>query len=891
MKRFKHHHFALTALGALALTACSQTPSSLTTTDQAVKGQAAAGFYVSNGKLVDPNGVPFLFQGINYPFSWYDSSKRPTSNDFAAMRAKGANNVRIVLSSGCRGWHKSSAAEVSSLINMAKANKMVAVLEVHDTTGYGEDGGACTLDNAANYWLEVKSALVGQEAYAIVNIGNEPWGNNNPGGWIGATKSAIQKLRSNGIKNTLMIDGPNWGQDWSNTMKNNARDVWNSDVDKNMIFSIHMYGSYKDSGSANGYIDSFVSQGLPLVVGEFANYQGGNNIDAYAIMSASRKVNGYIGWSWSGNGGGDIPLDMVNNFDANSPTPWGNIIFNDLRTSKVATHLDTVTPPPPPPPTGGITKTGERCGEWDKIQVGPYIYVNNTWGSYKTTGWKQCLQIGTNSAGQTVYGWNWNWPGWDKTVYSYPEIIYGYKPWDNMTSTDPRFPMKVNGMPNVQMTWDVTATRTGHYDFAPEIWLTNVPGDGPAKLANITTEIMIWLDYDAAAAPSDTRWGTATIDGVNYDIYTMNITASGASWKFIAYKGPAGRNSGTLNVDKFVKDAVAQGLANGEHYMSGIEFGDESSGGTGDVWVNKFEVKVNTTPTNNAPTVSLTAPTEGQNFAAGTTVNVAANASDSDGTVTKVDFYVDNVLKLSDTTAPYTYAATGLTTGAHSIKATATDNGGLSSSVTRNITVGTVNTPPTLSVSSPTEGQSFTAGSTVNVAATATDSDGVAKVEFYVDNVLKLSDTVAPYAYSAAGLTAGAHSVRVVATDTKGAATTVTRNFSLGTTPPPTGACKVVYTKQNDWGTGATVNLDITNTGTTAVSNWTFGWSFAGTEKVRDLWNGTFTQTGQSVSVKPASWNGTINPGQTIQVGYNVDYTGTLNAPATFTLNGQACSK
>ncbi|WP_051964824.1 Ig-like domain-containing protein, partial [Deinococcus misasensis] len=463
--------------------------------------------------------------------------------------------------------------------------------------------------------------------------------------------------------------------------------------------------------------------------------------------------------------------------------------------------------------TGPVT---EYCTDFHTIRVGNYIYVNNTWGSAKTNGqpYKQCLQERTVN-GVKQYGWNWNWPGYDPTVYAYPEIVYGWKPWDTMTSTDPRFPMKINGMPNVQMTWDVEGTRTGHYDFAPEIWFTSTPGDGAARPQDITTEIMLWLDYDAGTNPAGSKVATSVIDGVTYDVYKARISGGGATWDYLAYKGPAGRNTGSISITKFAQDAVAKGLANGEHYMSGVEFGDESSGGTGNIWVKKYEITVGTA--NVAPTVAISSPTEGQSFVSGSTVNVTATASDTDGTVSKVDFYVDGVLKLSDTTAPYTYAATGLTAGAHAIRAVATDNGGASSSVTRNITIQ-ANAAPTLSVSTPTEGQNFATGTTVNVSATATDSDGVAKVEFFVDGVLKATSTLAPYSYAATGLTSGAHTVRVVATDTKGAASTVTRNITVGTVNTPPTLSVTSPTEGQSFAAGASINMAATATDSDGVA-------------------------------------------------------------------------
>jgi hypothetical protein len=77
---------------------------------------------------------------------------------------------------------------------------------------------------------------------------------------------------------------------------------------------------------------------------------------------------------------------------------------------------------------------------------------------------------------------------------------------------------------------------------------------------------------------------------------------------------------------------------------------------------------------NPPPTVSLTAPTNGQNFAAGAAVALAANASDN-GAVARVEFRVNGTLVGTDTTAPYQASATGLANGTHTATATAFDNG------------------------------------------------------------------------------------------------------------------------------------------------------------------------------------------------------------------------
>ena len=55
------------------------------------------------------------------------------------------------------------------------------------------------------------------------------------------------------------------------------------------------------------------------------------------------------------------------------------------------------------------------------------------------------------------------------------------------------------------------------------------------------------------------------------------------------------------------------------------------------------------------PLVTLTQPTDGATFSAPATVNLAATASDADGTVTKVEFFNGTAKLGEDTTAPYSF--------------------------------------------------------------------------------------------------------------------------------------------------------------------------------------------------------------------------------------------
>src|SRR5690606_28397483 len=159
---------------------------------------------------------------------------------------------------------------------------------------------------------------------------------------------------------------------------------------------------------------------------------------------------------------------------------------------------------------------------------------------------------------------------------------------------------------------------------------------------------------------------------------------------------------------------------------------------------------------NAGPTVSLTSPKSDAQFAVGSSVSMAATAADSDGTITKVEFYNGTTLLGTDTSAPYSYTWTNVKAGEYNITAKATDNKGAAatSSVVK-IKVAS-NAAPTVSLTSPKSDTQFAVGSSVSMAANAADSDGkIAKVEFYNGTTLLSTDTSAPYSYTWTNVRAG----------------------------------------------------------------------------------------------------------------------------------------
>lgn len=300
------------------------------------QAEQATGLTVRDGRLVESTGSDFVMRGINHAHTWYPDRTK----SLADIKATGANTVRVVLSDGHR-WSKNSPEDVAAIVAQCKANRLICVLEVHDTTGYGEDAAAGTLDHAADYWIGLQSVLTGEENYIVINIGNEPWGNTDPAGWTEPTKAAVKKLRAAGFEHTLMVDAPNWGQDWQGVMRANAKSVYEADATGNLLFSIHMYSVYDTAAKVDDYLQAFVDAGLPIAIGEFGGPadQWGDPAEDAMLAAAERLDLGYLAWSWSGNT--DPILDMTTNFDPNQLTAWGERVIKGpdgiAATSKEAT--------------------------------------------------------------------------------------------------------------------------------------------------------------------------------------------------------------------------------------------------------------------------------------------------------------------------------------------------------------------------------------------------------------------------------------------------------------------------------------------------------------------------------------------------------------------------
>ncbi len=106
-------------------------------------------------------------------------------------------------------------------------------------------------------------------------------------------------------------------------------------------------------------------------------------------------------------------------------------------------------------------------------------------------------------------------------------------------------------------------------------------------------------------------------------------------------------------------------------------------------------------------------------------------------------------------------------------------------------------------------------------------------------------------------------------------------------TPTPTtttsgsGTCSGTYSVVNSWSGGFQAQVVVKNTGSGTLNSWALGWTFPGSQAITDLWAGSYTQSGEKVTVNNLSYDGSLAPGATATVGFTAN--GASASPSSVT--------
>lgn len=347
---------------------------------------------VKDGNLLDPNGNTFIFRG-----AVIDSTLAPERvvQGIKDIAAAGANAVQVEINANMYGSTPPiSGAQLRTIIDTCKTNKIICVLEPNDVAGYPDFANAGIPATAGLFWstwpADIREAIIGQHDYIMLGFGNQSLAPMSAGEYINRMMTYLEDFNHPLLRNfVIVVDGSGWSQDADKAMLELAKQMAPrvGSTLPHLIYSVDMFDTYLTPESVRNYIAEFTAAGFPLVIGGFgptAYYHPNNtsprpavvyDLPEDAVMQYAQQYGvGYFGWSWSGNK--NSALDLVSNWSANNFTPWGNLLFNGTNgikaTAKPASIFNASSSsassssvPANQPPVAAITYNLEyvRCGQ------------------------------------------------------------------------------------------------------------------------------------------------------------------------------------------------------------------------------------------------------------------------------------------------------------------------------------------------------------------------------------------------------------------------------------------------------------------------------------------------------------------------------------------------
>lgn len=168
--------------------------------------------------------------------------------------------------------------------------------------------------------------------------------------------------------------------------------------------------------------------------------------------------------------------------------------------------------------------------------------------------------------------------------------------------------------------------------------------------------------------------------------------------------------------------------------------------------------------------VSITNPLDGNAFPSGEQITVNVDASAEVGNITQVELLRNGRSVAVSTAFPFTFelfSEGNSSPGQYTVTAIATDNRGNTARDSISITIAS--DPPSVAISSPSNGDTLNLGQTLTITAQASsETKNISQVEFIVNGQNIGTDTTQPYSISFTPTVEGENTIQVFATDTEG---------------------------------------------------------------------------------------------------------------------------
>jgi cellulose 1,4-beta-cellobiosidase len=525
------------------------------------------------------------------------------------------------------------------------------------------------------------------------------------------------------------------------------------------------------------------------------------------------------------------------------------------------------------------------CSPTGTIAAGDYTIQANEWNSTL----QQCITYtGGTAWSLTTANFNTDKNGAPAT---YPSIYKGCH-WGACTANS-GLPIQVSKLTSTTMSWGTTQVSSGMYNVAADIWFNSTPTTSGQPDG---TELMIWQNR-LNAYPFGSQTGTASLAGFNWDVWT----GQQSSWKIITYElNPGTTSFSNLDVLAIINDAVTRGYINSAHYLIDAEVGNEIwQGGQGLGTTSfAFDASSSTNPATPTPTSPTPSPTTNSSGSVPPTATPTPTVTPTGGSGTcSASFHLDNSwtggFQATVTVTAGSSAITGWTanwTWPSGQSITNSWNAALMLGTGGLVSAANMNYNGALAAGGNTTFGLQGNGNAVTPTLSCTAAGGVTPSPTPVvtpsPTVVPPTPTPTPTAPVTPSPTAKP-TATPTATPTNMCACTPTPKPSVTPSPTPTGGakCTATYVNSNDWGSGFTVAVTVTNAGSTALSNWKVTWTWAGNQTITSSWNANVSTSSKTVTATNLSYNGSIAAGGNTSFGLQGTYSGS-NAAPTLTCSG-----
>lgn len=282
---------------------------------------------------------------------------------------------------------------------------------------------------------------------------------------------------------------------------------------------------------------------------------------------------------------------------------------------------------------------------------------------------------------------------------------------------------------------------------------------------------------------------------------------------------------------------------------------------------------------NQQPSIGITSPNAGTNFTVDTSFNINIDLSQ----ITAVNVYVNDVLSASNQSGGLLAINVPTTVGTFNVRIEAVDANGTElglQAVRSYDAVAEVVLLPAISIASPANNVNVDTNEQFTLNVDYENADGF-NVTFAGQTQTILNNTLIALT---APSTAGNYPLTVTAIDSTQQTLDATTSINVtvnNVVVPPQGDVTCSVGSANVWSGGFTIGeITVTNSGNTALSDWSVTINLPANSSLSNGWNANYTGTTGDVTATNMVYNGNLAPNQSVSFGFQGTYTGNYVAPS-----------